>query len=83
MLPAVAVMVASPGARAVITPFATLTMSLSPLVQLTVLFVAVSGATTAVRVRVSPTSSVSALLSSVTPLTGTVLTVTAQVAVLP
>jgi hypothetical protein len=65
----VTVIVAVPAATAVTTPFSTEAFVSSLVVHVTALFAALSGATVAVRVSVSPTFRESALLSSVTPVT--------------
>ena len=83
--PALAVMVAVPSATAVTLPFAsTVATEVLSELHVTVLFVALSGFTVAVRVAVSPSVSSSEDLSKVTDSTATVffLTVTEQVAVL-
>ena len=79
----VTVMAALPFATAVTTPLAsTVATPGASELQLTVWFVAVAGATVAVRLDVPPGFSVRVVRFRVTPVTG-VLTVTAQVAVLP
>ena len=80
--PALAVIVAVPIFLAVTTPLETVTTVASDVVQVTVLSVASSGPTVAVRVTVSPTSSDAVLLSSVIEETSVGTTVIEQVAVL-
>ena len=69
-----------PGATAVTTPFSTVATLGLLLVQVTVLSVALSGATVAVRVSVPPTVRDNSVLSSDTPVTETVAAVTVRVA---
>ena len=81
--PALAVTVAVPTAMAETLPLAsTVAMALSLLLQVTVLSVALSGATVAVRVSVSPTCRAMEDRLRVTDVTGTGLTVTVQAALL-
>ena len=82
---AVAVTVAVPSFNAVITPFSTDTTPDGATVHVTVLSVALSGASVAVSVWVSSISSVIAVLSNSMPVTGTgfAVTVTVQFALLP
>ena len=79
------VMVALPGLPARTSPLSTATTAASLVVQVTVLSVASSGVTVAVRVAFSPDFRVSSVLSRLTPVTATspLSTVTLQVAVLP
>ena len=83
MSPAFAVMVAVPALTAVTTPSLTVATVSSEEVHVTVLSVALSGVTVALRVVVSPTVSAAVVLSRVTFSTATTLafTVTVQVAV--
>ena len=78
-------MVALPGLPASTSPLSTATTAASLVVQVTVLSVASSGVTVAVRVAFSPDFRVSSVLSRLTPVTATspLSTVTLQVAVLP
>ena len=69
--PTLAVMVASPAATAVTTPFSTVATAGSEDSQVTVLSVALSGLTVAAKVAEPPISRVSSLLSSVTDSTAT------------
>jgi len=79
----VTVIVAVPAATAVTTPLVdTVAIPGLPLLHVTLLFAALEGATVAVRVSVLPTVRMADDLFRVTPLTGTGLTVTVQVAVL-
>ena len=78
----VTVIVAVPAATAVTTPPDTVATDVLLLIQLTVLFAALEGATAAVRVSVLPTKILADVLFRDTPLTATLLTVTVQVAVL-
>ena len=80
--PALAVMMAVPTLMAVTTPLFTVTTDASEVVQVTVLSVASSGLTVAVRVTVSPAWREALVLSRVTLVTGVATTVTAQVALL-
>ena len=80
--PALAVMVAEPTFLAVTTPSLTVATEASEVVQVTVLSVASSGLTVAVRVTVSPAFREALVLSRVTEVTWVATTVTAQVAVL-
>ena len=68
-LPHVAVMVVSPNPTAFTTPFSTVAMVLSALLQ-TTLSVVSAGSTVAVSVAVSPRAMVSVSLSSVMPVQG-------------
>ena len=81
----VTVMVAVPFAFAVTTPFATVATAVLLLLHVTALFAALSGATVATSVAVSPAASSStAFVFRVTPVTATgISTVTSHVAVLP
>ena len=76
LLPALAVMVAVPTFFAVTTPFETVAIVSSEDVQVTVLSVASSGFTVAVRVTDSPALSEAVVLSSVTEVTSVASTVT-------
>jgi len=72
----VTVIVAEPAATAVTTPFATVATAASLVDHVTALFVALAGATVAVRVSELPslpTFRVRVLLLSVTPVTGTIV----------
>ena len=80
--PAFAVMVAVPNFLAVTTPLETVATVASEVVQVTVLSVASSGPTVAVRVTVSPTFREAQVLLRVTLVTGVGITVIEQVAVL-
>ena len=71
--PAVAVMVTLPALRAFTLPSATVATAASEVVQVTVLSVASSGLTVAVRVVSSPSVRVKVVLSSVTEVTGMTL----------
>ena len=82
LLPALAVMVAVPTFFAVTTPFETVAIVWSDVLQVTVLSVASDGFTVAVRVTVSPALSDAAVLSKVTEVTSVVSTDTKHVAVL-
>ena len=79
--PALAVMVAEPTLMAVTTPLSTVATLESEVLQVTVLSVASTGLTVAVRVTVSPALSCALVLSSSTELTSTtfLLTVIVQV----
>ena len=72
LFPAVAVIIASPSATAVTTPFATVATSSFELVHVTVLFVALLGNTVAVNFFVSPTVSVASVSLNSIPVTFTV-----------
>ena len=83
--PALAVMTAVPGAIALTTPLAsTVATAVLELLQVTVLSVASAGVTVAVRVRLSPSTSVAEVWLRLMPLTGITFfsTVRAQVALL-
>ena len=82
LLPALAVMVAVPTFFAVTTPFETVAIVSSEELQVTVLSVASSGFTVAVRVTVSPALSDAVVLSRVTEVTSVGTTVISHVAVL-
>ena len=80
--PAFAVMVAEPTSLAVTTPLLTVATEASEELQVTVLSVALSGLTVAVKVTVSPAFNEALVLFSVTLVTGVASTVIKQVAVL-
>ena len=80
--PALAVMIAAPTFFAITTPFETVAIVSSEELQVTVLSVASSGFTVAVKVTVSPARSDAVVLSRVTEVTSVARTVTWQVAVL-